>query len=165
MASADLTADIAREYLSYDQSTGELRWRFDHWGRKTGELAGGLHKSTGYMRVSLLGKKISAHRLIWLMVHDEWPPMLDHINGIRTDNRLENLRVTDSLLNSQNRIAPSVGSSASLLGAQMHKASGLWKSTIRSGEKKISLGLFATQEEAHAAYVQAKRILHKGNTL
>ena len=165
MASANLTADQAREYLNYDPETGLLTWRVSFRANVAGARAGHLHKSTGYWRVGLCGEKHQAHRLAWLRTHGEWPDVVDHVNGDKLDNRLCNLRSVGALTNSQNRRQAGPGSKSGLIGAQWHKSSGMWKATIRTPAKKIHIGLFSTAEEAHAAYIQAKRQLHPGCTI
>ena len=166
MAASIITADDARQFLNYNPETGHLTWKVSFRANVAGEQAGCLHKRTGYWRVGLLGDKHLAHRLAWLIVHGEWPnDHIDHINGNRSDNRLSNLRVASQLINAQNRRTSIAGAKSSLLGAQWHKSSGLWKSVIRYQARQVHIGMFKTEQEAHQAYVQAKRVLHEGNTL
>lgn len=65
----------------------------------------------------------------------------------------------------QNRRTATRGSLSGLLGAHLHKATGLWHAVIKTSGKVTSLGYHKTPEEAHAAYIKAKRELHVGNTL
>ena len=98
LATDDLTASKARELFRYDPETGILYRR-----HATCEKVGRA-KSNGYLVVHAYGKNRQAHRVIWLMVHGKWPEgEIDHINGVRTDNRLENLRDVSHTLNSRNR--------------------------------------------------------------
>lgn len=77
------------EILFYDSSTGFLYWKN---GKRKGNRAFGSFQSTGYYFGSLDGKKYLAHRIIWKMVYGEEPIVVDHINNVKSDNRLENLR-------------------------------------------------------------------------
>jgi hypothetical protein len=90
MAKTDLSADELRELLHYNPETGMFSWTSTGPGRKTS--VGTLHNK-GYLRVRLNRAFFYAHRLAWLYVHGRWPHQtIDHINGIKTDNRLVNLR-------------------------------------------------------------------------
>ncbi|MFK5282518.1 HNH endonuclease, partial [Lacticaseibacillus paracasei] len=83
-----------------------------------------------------------------------WPDgVLDHINGLRDDNRFSNLRESSVVLNGQNRrLAARSKSSCSLLGAYILKKTGRAYSRIRVQGQMVNLGTFSTPEEAHAAY-------------
>lgn len=100
-----------------------------------------------------------AHRVIWLMQTGEWPRgTIDHINGIRTDNRWANLRDITKAQNGQNVRAARCNSSSGLLSAFPKR--GKWFSSIKTNGKPIYLGAFGTPEEAHVAYLAAKKVLH-----
>ena len=87
----------------------------------------------------------------------------DHINGIKTDNRIANLRSVSMTVNLQNMRKANRDSLSGLLGA--HKKRSHWESRIRVDRKQIHLGIFETPEEAHAAYLAAKRLHHSGCTI
>ena len=94
------------EYLfEADFDKGVLKWKnpMKHSGNKKGDIAG--HKNNlGYIKVSVDKKLVSVHRVIWaLFYRKEPPPILDHINRVKDDNRIINLREADSFLNSQNQ--------------------------------------------------------------
>jgi hypothetical protein len=82
-------------------------------------------------------------------------------HGVRSDNRLENLREVSQQVNCQNR--RKAHGVSGLLGAHPHQ--GRFSSSIRYGGKNHYLGIFDTAEEAHAAYLEAKRKHHEGSTL
>jgi len=86
------------------------------------------------------------------------------MNGNRADNRIGNLRDVTHRTNSENRRTPIPGTATGHLGVHTHQ-SGLFRARIRVNGKPKSLGLYDTPEQAHAAYVAAKRRLHAGNTL
>lgn len=118
------------------------------------------------MCIKALGKKCNAHRLAWLHFYGEWPAgEVDHINGIKTDNRIKNLRDAARELNSQNQRRAHHRNQAGLLGVTVDKARGKWLASIFHDGKKRHLGRFNSPEEAHARYIQEKRLVHPGCTI
>ena len=154
---------ISREQLvavlEYEPSSGIFRWRESRrYGIHAGSIAGSL-SSFGYWRITIARRNMLAHRLAWLYMHEEWPQdEIDHIDGDRLNNRIANLRLADRALNTQNIGAARRGSVVPLLGVSMFK--GKFKAQIRANKKHYHLGYFDTAEEAHAAYVRAKKELH-----
>lgn len=145
-----LTAEILREHLHYDPETGIFRWRKKSIKRELGDIAG--RHVHGYIKIGLLRKEYQAHRLAWLYVYGEHPKnIIDHFNGIKTDNRICNLRDVSHRGNNQNL---SYHREGKLLGANFHKERNAWRSRIRVDGKDIHLGYFPTKEEAHQAYIQ-----------
>jgi len=169
MAKADLTVARLRELVSYDARTGHLTALADSICgkgriiRAAGETLGRLN-GDGYSLVTILGHEYRAHRIVWLYVNGSWPDgQIDHINGIRVDNRIANLRLADQTLNSENlRLARSDNRSG-FLGVFPNKKR--WSAQIGVDGKQIHLGTFDTPELAHQAYVAAKRKLHVGCTI
>lgn len=107
-----------------------------------------------------------AHRLAWLYVHGRWPIAdIDHINGIRDDNRFTNLREASRAENNQNIRSARSHAISGLLGAHWHRQSGLWYMRIKVDGKSFTKGMFATAEEAHAAYLKAKAEHHPFSTI
>ena len=160
---------IARygELLHYDPETGLLTWRVNRHAAKAGTRAGSMSVQ-GYLivRIRELGQSIPVHRLGWALTYGRWPrEFLDHINGKRSDNRLCNLLEADQSINSQNQRRAQCNNATGLIGAHWHKASGRFTSSIYLNGKSKHLGLFKTAEEAHAAYVAAKRQYHPGAML
>lgn len=93
--------ELVNEYLQYDD--GVLTWKKSPSGKaKVGKLAGTLDRY-GYRVIRLKGNQWKAHRIVWTMFHGDCPDILDHINGNKDDNRLENLREADVQLNALNR--------------------------------------------------------------
>ena len=90
---------------------------------------------------------------------------IDHINGIKDDNRIENLRDVSKSVNLQNRKQAPKHSSSGVLGVSWHEDCQKWRASIKIQGKKKYLGLFTSKEEAHQVYVAAKRQFHEGNTL
>jgi hypothetical protein len=100
---------------------------------------------------------ILAHRLAWMLYYGrEAPGMIDHRNGDRQDNRIENLRIATHSQNGANARRHSRNTSG-LKGASWMPKRGKWQASITVRNKQIGLGYFDTKEEAHAAYLIAAR--------
>lgn len=154
-------ADELRAVLNYDPLTGLFTYRVRWFKCHAGERAGSL-KQNGYVRIGFNGRQYFAHRLAWLYVHGECPFMVDHRNGVRHDNRIDNLRPATHAINSQNRTTQK----NNRLGiAGVRAARGKFRASIFAGGRERYLGAFETAEQARLAYVDAKRVLHEGNTL
>ena len=125
---------------------------------KINAKAGCLH-SSGYIIIKLKNKPYKAHRLIWLWHHGEWPKQdIDHINMIRHDNRIENMREATRSQNCMNKTMYSSNKSGFKGVYQRGKKFG---AEIMLNYERIKLGIFETAEEAHNAYCQAAKIYHK----
>jgi hypothetical protein len=158
----ELTQQTLKQMLSYSEHTGQFTWETPSKYRPEyqGKIAGSLH-SVGYIHISILGKSYKAHRLAWLYVHGVWPlTNLDHINGDRADNRISNLREATHAQNAQNRKHARRGHTLGVLGVVWRERNKKYEARIHIEGKYKYLGLFATAEEAHAAYLTAKRAAH-----
>ena len=80
------------DLFSYDPDTGELWWKEKRSNRQDMSRRAGSQNAAGYWQFSYKGSVYLQHRVIWKMVHGKWPKEVDHINRIKSDNRLENLR-------------------------------------------------------------------------
>lgn len=164
-AMSELTAERLRELLDYDPKTGNFTWLCSRGTRIKGEIAGSRNPE-GYIQIRADRGTYRAHRLAWLITHGVWPTNeIDHINGDRSDNRLENLRDVSRTTNSQNMRVAGSCSISGIMGAHWDETSNKFRARIRVAGKMIYLGRYTTPEEAHQAYVTAKRKLHEGNTL
>ena len=132
-------------------------------GVRIGDAAGSLN-GDGYYRVKLGGKTYLTHRLIWLYTHGVWPVNeLDHINGDKQDNRIENLRDVTRSENLQNLRKPLSNNQTGVLGVGFSRGS--YKARIKTDGVPTHLGSFATAALAGAAYVNAKRQHHATCTI
>jgi hypothetical protein len=111
------------------------------------------------------GKEYRVHRLAWLHVHGVWPSAeIDHIDGIRTNNAIANLRDVDRATNCQNmRKALPANKGSGLLG--VYPSDNKWRARITVNNRAVGLGTFDSKETAHEAYLAAKRTLHGGCTI
>lgn len=110
-------------------------------------VAGGIH-SKGYLKLGFLGKQYLVHRVIWLLNFGNWPIYeIDHINGDRTDNRINNLQDVTTADNGRNKKIPSTNSSGHI-GVIWDSARNKWRSELQINGKKKTLGRFDSIEEA-----------------
>ena len=109
--------------------------------------------SLGYVVFRIDGFLYAAHRLAWFYAHGEWPRVIDHINGDRADNRIQNLRSATQRENMWNR-AKSTRNTSGLKGTCLLK-NGQFRAQIVVNGRYYSLGQHDTAEAAHQAYVQA----------
>jgi len=161
---AILTQECLKELLHYDPDTGIFTWKVSKGASRAGAVAGFLNK--GYSRIRIDGNYYSSHRLAWLYVNNIWPDdQIDHINGIKLDNRICNLRMATNAENQQNYHLPKANNKSGFLGVSLHKPSKKFMATIRINGIKKNLGYFSSAEEAHDAYLEAKRKHHKFCTI
>lgn len=168
---SNITAELVRQILNYDPETGVFTWRTRPssmfatpvraamWNTRYAGKVAGSPMTVGYQQISVFKQVCLAHRLAWLHVHGEWPSeQVDHINGDRSDNRLANLRAASSAENHQNRI--SNRGISKYIGVSWNAQRRKWQAHIAVDGKSRYLGLFDSEEEAYAAYLEAKRELH-----
>lgn len=153
--------------LAYDRETGLFRWKVGRsWRAKEGSVAGNKAQPGEPIHIGIDGVFYQAHQLAWFYVNGEWAGCeLDHKDGDKSNNAISNLRPVDRFGNMQNLRKPHANNRGSkLLGAYKGKR-GRWFSTILANGENHYLGTFGTAEEAHAAYVNAKRELHRTCTI
>lgn len=158
-----LTQSRLKELLNYDPDTGIFTRRVSASNRvKIGDRAGSVN-GMGYRHIYVDGNLYLAHRLAWLYVYGGFPPSgIDHINAVKDDNRIVNLREATQSENNQNRAKQSNNTSG-FRGVSWHATAKKWHARIGVGNKLKHIGLFDTPEAAHAAYLAAKAELHKFN--
>jgi len=153
---AVLTAEKVRALVAYDPKRGHLYWHerpiemfksADRWRafntKHAGKRAFAYKNTRGYHEGGILGLRgISAHRLIWFMQTGEWPSgEIDHINGVRDDNRWNNLREVSSLENSRN-MRPRKNNISGVVGVSWASHIGKWQARIKTSERYLHLGVF-----------------------
>lgn len=142
-----------KEFLlgNYDVVDGELVRKNDYKQWKAGTAVGTVGMR-GYKTLSIKGKRYYVHRLIFLMTKGYLPKLLDHIDGDKTNNRPENLREADMVINALNLSGPHKDNELGCLGVLRRKDNGKFSARFRSEH----LGCFDTMEEASLAYHKAK---------
>lgn len=163
-----LTQEYLKEILDYDLESGILVWkrreesnRHDKMWNTTnaGKRAGEL-KIIGYRYIGINRNRYLEHRIIWLWMIGVLPTYeIDHINGIRDDNRWKNLREANSGEQKQNKSKQSNNTSG-YTGVYFNKAVKKYHAKINVKRKQISLGYFDNIEDANQCYIDAKRKYH-----
>lgn len=162
-----LTAKRLRKVIGYNTKTGKfIRLESGSNAAKIGSNPCYL-TAYGYYTISVDGVRHQASRLAWLHTTGKHPKKdIDHVDGIRTNNVFKNLRDVRRSMNLENlKIAKKSNKSTGLLGVYLRKDTGRFSAKITVDFVAHALGCFATAESAHAAYVSAKRKLHKGCTI
>lgn len=145
------TIERVNEMLAVNVASGEVNWRRSAGRARAGDRAGRTHKY-GYRTIHLDGKQHMAHSIVWFVATGDWPPLIDHINGNKLDNRLENLRMADAATNARNRTNYV---HRKLLGAYPTPA-GRFSALIVADGAWFHLGVYATEQEAHERYLAAR---------
>lgn len=153
MLTVDETALLCllREYLYVDTtSTTGLRWKKAPRARTpVGAEAFTSKSNRGYYHGMLRRRNLQAHRVVFALTRGFFPPVVDHINGQRDDNRPENLRAANVLINNHNREAKGY-----------YPFRGGYMARIAANGKQVYLGVYPTENEAREAYLKAKARLH-----
>lgn len=155
-----ITENRLKCLVSYNSETGIFTWKTRPSNRvRVGDIAGTLD-SNGYIYIKLDGKRYFAHRLSWLYMYGQWPVAdIDHKNGIRNDNRIENLRLATKNENQQNRKL-NKNNTSGYMGVYYDQTKNKWVSKINVKSIRKHLGYYDTSEEAYSRYVLAKAEYH-----
>ena len=169
------TPETLRKLFNYDSDAGKLYWRtrtpdmFDNrknraersckaWNsRWAGKEAFTAKGTGGYHHGKIFGILYLAHRIVWALRYEKHPDLkleIDHINGVKTDNRINNLRLVTKNINSQNAFMRCHNTSG-FNGVSWHKSRKKWQPQIMIDGKSIYLGYFVHKDDAIAARMRA----------
>lgn len=170
------TPERLRDLFDYDPATGELRWKprplsmftavrsksaeelWKLWTSKCAGKVAGTIDDSGYVNINAMGFFIRGHSIVWALHHGAWPQFeIDHINGVRTDNRIENLRDVPRTQNARN-MKRSIKNKSGQTGVFWSRTANKWCAQIRSDGKARHLGNFRRFEDAVAVRKAAERL-------
>tara|TARA_R110000787_G_C13214591_1_gene425541 strand:+ start:101 stop:640 length:540 start_codon:yes stop_codon:yes gene_type:complete len=155
--------ETLRKLLHYNPDTGLLVWKArtadvhknDRGRRIFNTRFAGTQTFTaddggGYRRGMIFGAQYLAHRVAWAITHGEWPVQIDHVNRLKHDNRLSNLRNVTHQENLLNKSLYESNTSGNV-GVSWFKRTGKWVAKIGHNTKVIHLGYFHDKADAIAA--------------
>lgn len=152
-----ITKEELIKTLNYNPITGDFTWIAKPANCINLNDIAGYTDSTGYRRIKIKSKLYSHHRLAFLYMTGRFPDeQIDHINGIKTDNRWKNLRPATFRENNANKKSKE-GSFSGLKGVTYQKRRNNYRAKLTSNGVTIHLGEFKTPELAHAAYCEASK--------
>lgn len=165
------SADFLRECFSYDQDTGELFWNarpVSHfksenacsaWNGRYANKPCGCIRPDGYVKISVNKVSYLAHRVIWKMITGTDSEFTDHINGIKSDNRLANLRDVTMTENNRNMIG-GLASGNNFIGVYWHQQRSKWMARIRCDDSERYIGIYDDIKIAVLAYNAECEMVH-----
>jgi len=157
-----INADELKERLSYNPITGDFTW-LTGYKRIIGNKAGTPHHGK-YIYIRMYKRGYLAHRLAFLYMTGSFPiNVIDHIDGNGMNNSWANLRAVTIAENQQNQKIQHTNNKSGLLG--VIPKGGFFAAQISVNKKQIYLGSFPTPQEAHQAYLKAKREMHPCSTI
>lgn len=150
-----ITQAQLKEYLIYDGLSGAFYWKINNGRIRAGDRAGYLSQK-GYRSVQINNKLYREHRLVWLYHKGSMPEnQIDHINRIKTDNRIENLRDCTPSENCGN-VPLTKRNKTGYKGVYFCKRRKKWRVRVRK-QKVYEIGFFQTLEQAAEAYKTAAK--------
>ena len=162
--------EYLRQCLSYDQETGIFTWKRrprEHFptengwkvfnkkcsGKTAGSVVNGHDFKIFYIQIKILGYNYKAHRIAHAIHFGfDYPGIIDHKDGIGTNNKIDNLRPCTDCQNMHNRKA---NEGKGLKGVSFRKDQGKYVARVYENRRRVFLGYFKTESEAHAAYCEA----------
>jgi hypothetical protein len=148
----NITQEQIKSLLDYNEEAGVFYWKVSAANNsiKVGSVAGSLKKN-GYIGIGIENKEYYAHRLAWLYVYGEFPScQIDHINRVRSDNRLVNMRIVSNKINAQNQ-GLRQGSLSGFRGVNWYKKGRKWQARIHHNNKTMHVGYYDNLADAKLA--------------
>ena len=138
---------------------GKLKRKVSAGNQRAGTVTSGKQESHGYCRILVYGDHYLFHRIVWRLVYGDEPKFIDHINNVRSDNRIENLRRVDKSSNCQHQLKPKSNTSG-FIGVIRVRSSGNWTAKICVKSKSITIGTYSNIKDAVIAYNEKCNELH-----
>lgn len=153
-----ITQEKLKELFNYKD--GKLFWKVKKSARTyIGDEAGSKNKSTGYLNIFIDSKSYKAHRLIFLFHHGFLPKYLDHIDGNRMNNKIENLRECTAAQNQWNQ-KTSTRNTSGIKGVEWCEDKKLWRGVVTVAGNRCHLGYFKNSELARKAVYEFRELRH-----
>lgn len=159
---------VTKSYVkaTFEYRNGALYWKKSdrqtvQWNAHYAGKPAGTTDAKGYVNLQIkdpnsgVRRKLQAHRLIYLLHHNESPEIVDHINGNPSDNRIENLRAAEPYQNAANRKVRT-DSSTGCLGVSRHRRDGTFAVQIMFAKTRHWIGTFQNLEDARMAAEAAR---------
>ena len=156
-----ITKEFLLEIFNYDSKNGGLYWKNPSSFRvKKGDRAGCID-DLGYRRITIKPYRYREHQLIWLIEHGFLPKLqIDHIDGNKSNNHINNLREVSNKQNSENR---NFNKNNKLRVKGVYLFRNKYCACIQNNYKRYHLGVYKTLEDAQAAYINASKKMHTHN--
>jgi hypothetical protein len=154
------TLAIDHDYVlsAFDYQDGNLIRKIGRAG-EVGQVAGCIHKGTGYIHVKIKGKAYKAHRLVFLYHHGYMPECVDHIDGDKTNNKIENLRAATKEENCRNQKVRSTNKSG-YKGVKWVEHCKKWQVEVCKNYKQLRFGMYEDLELAGLVAIEATELIH-----
>ena len=164
-----ITPETLQELLAYSPDSGELIWRerdcaffksvadCKRWNSRYAGTKAFQTMHYGYMHGHIFKKHYFAHRVAWALHHGEWPAgQIDHINGVRSDNRIENLRVVSHSDNQKN-VKLRHDNKSGIPGVDWRSGCSLWRVRASLNGRRVMIGYYKNLDDAKKARLEAQR--------
>jgi len=151
---------LSKLHELFDYKDGNLIWKIAKSRRvKAGDIAGSLNEY-GYIMIGFNGSVYRAHRLIYFYHNGYFPLFIDHIDGNKSNNKIENLRSVTISQNAMNQKI-STRNSSGVKGVMWHKRDKKWVVQLKVNSKCHSFGYYDDKELAELVAMEATNKLHK----
>jgi len=152
---------ITRDYIEslFDYRDGSLYWKESPAKPVPAGSVAGTVANNGYLRIGIKRRYFLAHRLVFLLHHGHMPKYVDHIDGNKQNNRVENLRVATKAQNCQNQKVRSTNTSG-IKGVSWHIVRKKWQVNICANGVQKYIGLFNELADAQKAAIEARSANH-----
>ena len=159
----EITKQLTQQLVQslFDYKDGALYWKVSKTNSiRVGNQAGTSVNDAGYNIVGICGKTYRLHRVIFLYHYGYLPKNVDHIDGNRSNNNIDNLRSADDFQNSRNSKL-SKRNTSGVKNVCWARHVNKWQVQVRRGSSKKYLGLYEDLELAELVAIEARNLYHK----